>query len=313
MKIVIFDAHSDLPLYIYEERKNGNAVLERSFERFFGDTIKSRVMAIWTPPEKRATALRYGLEVLNNFHKDVIESPSFELVTSVKDMRNVIKDGKVALWLGLEGGEPIEDSLDLLEVFYALGLRVLTLTWSLRNAIGDGVFERTKGGLTNFGIEVLGKAEELGIVVDVSHLNEQGFWDVIETTSFPIIASHSNAYSLCPNPRNLKDDQIKAIAESGGVIGVNAIPSFVDKENPTLDKLVAHIEYIADLAGYEHVGLGFDFVYYLKGWSEKSVKGFENESKIPELLKRLNETFSKREVEAIAFKNFERVFERVVG
>ncbi|MPW39736.1 membrane dipeptidase [Thermococcus sp. 101 C5] len=310
---MIFDAHSDLPTYIYEERKNDNAVLERNFERFFGDTIKSRVMAIWTTPEKRATALRYGLEVLNNLHKDVIESPSFELVTSVKDMRNAIKNGKVALWLGLEGGEPIENSLDLLEVFYALGLRVLTLTWSLRNAIGDGVFERTKGGLTNFGIEVLGKAEELGIVVDVSHLNEQGFWDVIETTSFPIIASHSNAYSLCPNPRNLKDDQIKAIAESGGVIGVNAIPSFVDKENPTLDKLVAHIEYIADLAGYEHVGLGFDFVYYLKGWSEKSVKGFENESKIPELLKRLNETFSKREVEAIAFKNFERVFERVVG
>jgi len=310
---VIFDAHSDLPLYIYEERKNGNAVLERSFERFFGETIRSRVMAIWTPPEKRVIALRHALEVLNNLHKDVIESPSFELVTSVKDMRNAIKNGKVALWLGLEGGEPIENSLDLLEVFYALGLRVLTLTWSLRNAIGDGVFERTKGGLTNFGIEVLGKAEELGIVVDVSHLNEQGFWDVIETTSFPIIASHSNAYSLCPNPRNLKDDQIKAIAESGGVIGVNAIPSFVDKENPTLDKLVAHIEYIADLAGYEHVGLGFDFVYYLKGWSEKSVKGFENESKIPELLKRLNETFSKREVEAIAFKNFERVFERVVG
>lgn len=310
---MIFDAHSDLPLYIYEERKNGNAVLERSFERFFGETIRSRVMAIWTPPEKRVIALRHALEVLNNLHKDVIESPSFELVTSVKDMRNAIKNGKVALWLGLEGGEPIENSLDLLEVFYALGLRVLTLTWSLRNAIGDGVFERTKGGLTNFGIEVLGKAEELGIVVDVSHLNEQGFWDVIETTSFPIIASHSNAYSLCPNPRNLKDDQIKAIAESGGVIGVNAIPSFVDKENPTLDKLVAHIEYIADLAGYEHVGLGFDFVYYLKGWSEKSVKGFENESKIPELLKRLNETFSKREVEAIAFKNFERVFERVVG
>jgi membrane dipeptidase len=313
VKIVIFDVHSDLPLYIYEERKNGNAVLERSFERFFGETIRSRVMAIWTPPEKRVIALRHALEVLNNLHKDVIESPSFELVTSVKDMRNAIKNGKVALWLGLEGGEPIENSLDLLEVFYALGLRVLTLTWSLRNAIGDGVFERTKGGLTNFGIEVLGKAEELGIVVDVSHLNEQGFWDVIETTSFPIIASHSNAYSLCPNPRNLKDDQIKAIAESGGVIGVNAIPSFVDKENPTLDKLVAHIEYIADLAGYEHVGLGFDFVYYLKGWSEKSVKGFENESKIPELLKRLNETFSKREVEAIAFKNFERVFERVVG
>ncbi len=313
MKIVIFDAHSDLPTYIYEERKNGNAVLERNFERFFGDTIKSRVMAIWTTPEKRATALRYALEVLNNFHKDVIESPSFELVTSVEDMRNAIKNGKVALWLGLEGGEPIEDSLDLLEVFYALGLRVLTLTWSLRNAIGDGVFERTKGGLTNFGIEVIGKAEELGIVVDVSHLNEQGFWDVIDTTAFPVIASHSNAYSLCPNPRNLKDDQIKALTERDGVIGINAIPGFVDKESPTLDKMVAHVEYIVDLTGYKHVGFGFDFVYYLKGWSGKSVKGFENESRIPELLKRLSENFSKKEVEAIAFKNFERVFEKVVG
>lgn len=310
---MIFDAHSDLPTYIYEERKNGNAVLERNFERFFGDAIKSRVMAIWTPPEKRAMALRYALEVLNNFHKDVIESQSFEIVTSVKDMRNAIKNGKVALWLGLEGGEPIEDSLDLLEVFYALGLRVLTLTWSLRNAIGDGVFERTNGGLTNFGIEVLGKAEELDIIVDVSHLNEQGFWDVIETTAFPIIASHSNAYSLCPNRRNLKDDQIKAIAERNGVIGVNAIPSFVDNEKPTLEKMITHLEYIVDLVGYKHVGFGFDFVYYLKGWSEKSVEGLENESKIPELLKKLNETFSKKEVEAIAFKNFERVFERVVG
>ena len=310
---MIFDAHSDLPTYIYEERKNGNAVLERNFERFFGEAIKSRLMAIWTPPEKRAMALRYALEVLNNFHKDVIESQSFEIVTSVKDMRNAIKNGKVALWLGLEGGEPIEDSLDLLEVFYALGLRVLTLTWSLRNAIGDGVFERTNGGLTNFGIEVLGKAEELDIIVDVSHLNEQGFWDVIETTAFPIIASHSNAYSLCPNRRNLKDDQIKAIAERDGVIGVNAIPSFVDNEKPTLEKMITHLEYIVDLVGYKHVGFGFDFVYYLKGWSEKSVEGFENESKIPELLKKLNETFSKKEVEAIAFKNFERVFERVVG
>jgi len=250
---------------------------------------------------------------LNNFHKDIIESPSFEFVTSVKEMRNAIKNGKVALWLGLEGGEPIEDSLNLLEVFYALGVRVLTLTWSLRNAIGDGVFERTNGGLTNFGIEVLGKAEELGIIVDVSHLNERGFWDVIETTAFPIIASHSNAYSLCPNPRNLKDDQIKAIAEREGVVGINAIPSFVDKEKPTLEKMIAHLQYVVDLVGYTHAGFGFDFVYYLKRWSEKSVEGFENESKIPELLNRLNETFSKKEVEAITFKNFERVFERVVG
>lgn len=313
---MIFDAHSDLPTYIYEKRKNGrNTILENEFERFFGDVVKARVMAVWTPPEKRPIALRYALEVINNFHKDVIESPSFEFVTTVKDMRKAIKEGKVALWLGLEGGEPIEDSLDLLEVFYALGLRVLTLTWSLRNSIGDGVFERTKGGLTNFGVEVLGKAEELGIIVDVSHLNEQGFWDVIETTAFPIIASHSNAYSLCSHPRNLKDEQIKVIGERDGVIGINAIPAFVDKEKPTLDRMIEHVKYMVDLAGYRHVGFGFDFEYYLRGIVNMSINplnGFENESKIPQLISKLKENFSKKEVKAITFENFKSVFEKVI-
>lgn len=313
---MIFDCHSDLPTYIYEERKNGrNAVLEKTSKRFFGEAIGSRVLAIWTRPEKRATALRYALEVVNTLHKDIIESPSFAFVTTIDEMRNAIKNGKVALWLGLEGGEPIEDSLDLLEIFYNLGVRVLTLTWNLRNAIGDGTFERTKGGLTNFGVEVLGKAEELRILIDVSHLNEQGFWDVIETTAFPIIASHSNVYSLCPNPRNLKDEQIKAIAEKRGVIGINAIPSFIDKKKPTLEKMIKHVEYIADLVGYKHVGFGFDFEYYLRDIVKmdiNSLNGFENESKIPHLINKLKENFSKKEVDAIAFKNFKRVFMRAL-
>ena len=311
---MIFDAHSDLPTYVYDMRKEGRSkVLDNEFKKFFGDHIKARVMAVWTRPDKRAGALRYGLEVVNQLYRDILESERFAIVTTVKGMREAIKNNRVALWIGLEGGEPIEDSLDLLEIFYRLGLRVLTLTWSLRNAIGDGVFERTNGGLTNFGVEVLGKAEELGIVVDLSHINEKGFWDALETTTFPVIASHSNARALCDNRRNLTDEQIKAIAEGGGVIGAVAIPGFVDKEKPTLDKYVEHIIYMVDLAGYQHVGLGFDFVYYLKGWKGEVIEGFENEGRIPALLKKLNERFSKREVEAIAFKNFERVFERIVG
>ncbi|AIF68763.1 membrane dipeptidase [Palaeococcus pacificus DY20341] len=312
---MIFDAHSDLPTYIYDMRKKGkNQVLEENFEKFFGNVVTSRVMAIWTRADKRSIALRYALEVLNAFYKDVSESESFSIVTSVDGMRKAIKSGRVALWLGLEGGEPIEDSLDLLEVFYKLGLRVLTLTWSLRNAIGDGVFERTNGGLTNFGVEVLGKCEELGILVDLSHINEAGFWDAINTTAFPLIASHSNAYALCDNPRNLKDEQIKAIAERGGVIGINAIPIFVDKEKPTLGKMVEHILYMVDLAGYEHVGFGFDFVYYLGGGRDKRVESFfEDESKIPNLIEVLGERMSKKELDAVKFKNFERVFEKVIG
>ncbi|AMQ18594.1 dipeptidase [Thermococcus peptonophilus] len=309
---MIFDAHSDLPTFVYDERKSGaTRVLERNYDRFFGGMITSRVMAIWTRSERRKDATTYGLEVLNSLLKDIDESDSFELVRNVEEMRKTIEEGRVALWFGLEGGEPIGESIELLEVFYRLGLRVLTLTWSLRNAIGDGVFERTNGGLTRFGVEVVGKAEELGVVVDLSHINEAGFWDTLDVTSFPVIASHSNARALCDSPRNLTDEQLKAIAERDGVVGAVAIPSFVDREKPTIEKYVEHIAYMVDLIGHEHVGLGFDFVYYLREWGGKSVEGFENESKIPELLKLLHERFSKKEVDGITFKNFERVFERI--
>ncbi|NJE05051.1 membrane dipeptidase [Thermococcus sp. M36] len=311
---MIFDAHSDLPTFVYDERKKGKTgVLEGNFERFFNSWVSSRVMAVWTRPERRTDATVYGLEVFNALLNDVAESEHFEIVTSTEGMRTAIEEGKVALWLGLEGGEPIGESLDLLEVFYRLGLRVLTLTWSLRNAIGDGVFERTRGGLTNFGVEVVGKAEELGILIDLSHINEAGFWDALDITAFPVIASHSNARELCDHRRNLTDEQIKAIAERDGVIGAVVIPSFIHREHATLERYVEHIAYMVDLAGYKHVGLGFDFVYYLPGWSGKSVDGFEDESRIPALLEKLRENFSEKEVEAITFKNFERVFERVVG
>ncbi|AMM53696.1 dipeptidase [Pyrococcus kukulkanii] len=309
---MIFDAHSDLPTYVYEERGKGKTrILEEKFNEFFNG-ISARVMSIWSRPEKRPVILRYTLEAINRLFKDVEESRKFEIVGNVKEMEEAIKAGKVAFWLGIEGGEPVE-SLDVLEVLYSLGLRVLTLTWSLRNQIGDGVFERTKGGLTNFGVEVVGKAEELGIILDLSHINEAGFWDTLDVTGFPVIASHSNAKTLCDNPRNLTDEQIKAIAERDGVIGAVAIPAFVDKEKPTIEKYVEHIEYMVNLVGYKHVGLGFDFVYYLPGWSGKSIEGLENESKIPKLVELLNERFSKKEVEGITFENFKRVFERVIG
>ncbi len=311
--IRIFDAHSDLPTLVWEERGKGKTgVLESHFEEFFGDYVKARVASVWTPTDKRPFALKYALEAVTRLRKDVAESSKLEIVTSVEGMERVIDEGRVALWVGMEGGEPIE-SLDILEVFHRLGLRVLTLTWSLRNQIGDGVFERTNGGLTNFGVEVVGKAEELGILLDLSHINEAGFWDALDVTSFPVIASHSNARALCDNPRNLTDEQLKAIAERDGVVGAVAIPSFVDKENPTIEKYVEHICYMVDLVGYKHVGLGFDFVYYLKGWGGKSVKGLENEAGIPRLIELLQERFSEKEVEAITFGNFRRVFEDVVG
>jgi len=304
----VFDAHSDLPTLIWKTE----GALREGADKFFGDWVSARVMAVWTPPDKRPRALGYGIEAVNRLRKEVSRTGGFEIVTRVDDMDDALRNGEKALWIGMEGGEPLE-SLDVLEVFHSLGLRVLTLTWSLRNMIGDGVFERTNGGLTNFGVEVVGKAEELGILLDLSHINEAGFWDTLEVTAFPVIASHSNARALCDHPRNLTDEQIKAIAERGGVIGAVAIPSFVDRERPTLNRYVEHIEYMVDTVGYRHVGFGFDFVYYLPGWNGKYIEGFENESRIPVLLEKLRERLSEKEIKAVAFENFKRVFERVIG
>ncbi len=313
----VFDAHSDLPTLIWEKRSRGlrkeaeGLILEREKERFF-QNVASRVMSVWTPPEKRLYATTYALEAFDRLIRDVDESSSFDIVTTAGEMDESINAGRIALWLGMEGGEPLGESLDLLDVFHRLGLRVLTLTWSLRNALGDGVFERTNGGLSNFGAEVVGRCEELGVIVDVSHLNERGFWDVLELTSFPVIASHSNARALRDHVRNLKDEQIKAIAERDGVIGATAVPPFIG-ENPSLDDYVAHVLYMVDLAGHRHVGLGFDFTYYLKGWHGNGVEGFRSEADVPALLKKLEESTSRRELKAVAFENFSRVFERVVG
>ena len=315
--VKVFDAHSDLPTLIWERRGAGfrkepeSLILEREKERFF-QNVASRVMSVWTPLDKRGWPTVYAFEAFNRLIRDVDESSSFDIVTTVKEMDESLKAGRIALWLGMEGGEPLGESLDLLDVFYRLGLRVLTLTWSLRNALGDGAFERTGGGLSSFGVEVVGRCEELGVLVDVSHLNERGFWDTLDVTSFPVIASHSNARALRDHVRNLNDDQIKAIAERDGVIGAIAVPSFMG-DAPSIDDYVAHVTYMVDLVGYRHVGFGFDFTYYLKGLAGNGIRGFENEADIPVLLRKLGENLSEKELRAIAIENFRRVFERVVG
>jgi membrane dipeptidase len=131
--------------------------------------------------------------------------------------------------------------------------------------LGDGKGEiRTKGGLTNFGISVVKEANRLGMIVDVAHLTEPGFWDVIETSQDPIIDSHSNARAVCNHPRNLTDEQVKAIAKKGGVIGLttNAAMTSNEIDKPTVDDLMKHLDYIGGLVGIDHVGLGPDHLEF---------------------------------------------------
>jgi membrane dipeptidase len=157
------------------------------------------------------------------------------LVTSPDELQQAVSQNKIGCMIGVEGGHMIEDKLDNLQALYKKGARYLTLTWNNSTSWAtSGADETTKKdslpfkGLTSFGKQVVRRMNELGMMVDVSHVGEQTFWDVINTTTKPVIASHSCAYSLCPVSRNLKDDQIKAIGKNGGVIHMNFYSGFLD-------------------------------------------------------------------------------------
>ncbi len=208
------------------------------------------------------------------------------------------------------------------------GLRVLGLTHALRTFLADGAYFSTRkagqlGGLTDVGACFLEEAEKLGIVVDVSHLNDPSFWDVIKFARAPVIASHSNCRTLCDHLRNLTDDQIKAVADGGGVVGVNACSVFVDP--PDFEHLVDHLEHIVKVGGVEHAGLGPDFAdYLLIHMTEVEKASLPLDGVMPvqglpgdEAFSRFAEELARRgykpaEIDLIMGENFARVFKSVL-
>jgi len=183
------------------------------------------------------------------------------LVETADDLAALTPDGPIGGILGLEGVEPLAGEMGLLRTFHRLGVRNIGLTWDPRNAAADGSGAGTDSGLTPFGRDLVQACNELGIMVDVSHLNDAGLEDVLQVSSKPIIASHSNARAVFDHRRNLSDEQIRAIAEKGGVIGATFVTHFMkaDYREATLEDLLDHIDHLVQVAGVDHVGIGSDF------------------------------------------------------
>jgi membrane dipeptidase len=193
-----------------------------------------------------------------------------KVVRSVGELSDCLQNGVVAAILHFEGAEPIDPNLDALEVFYRAGLRSLGIVWSRPNAFAEGVPFKfphspdTGPGLTEAGRRLVRECNRLGIMIDLSHLNERGFWDVARLSTAPLVATHSNAHALCPSTRNLTDRQLDAIKESGGMVGVNFGVGFLREDGgrdprTLLEVLVRHIDYLVERMGIEHVGFGSDF------------------------------------------------------
>ncbi len=193
---------------------------------------------------------------------------TFQIATSINDIDNIVKENRVAALATIEGAYGINEDnyLELLRQFYDLGIGVIGLTWNYSNNIGEGCNRiygdktPSQGGLTNLGERVVKEMNRLGILVDVSHLSEETFWGVISTTNSPIIASHSGVYNLKNHQRNLNDQQLIAIKDNAGVVSVVLFPNFLsDKDEVYVKDFVDHIDYIVDLIGVDHVGIGSDF------------------------------------------------------
>lgn len=195
---------------------------------------------------------------------------SFKIIRNLNDIEEALREKKIAALPTLEGGYAFDrdNSKELLKQFLDLGVRVIGFNWNYSNKLGEGASgtyndkddRKSPKGLTKLGKEVIGEMNKLGMLVDVSHMSEETFWDTIEVSKSPIIASHSGVNSLREHPRNLNDKQLKALAENGGVIGMVLCQAFLtDKKTARIKDFVDHIDYAVDLIGVNHVGIGSDF------------------------------------------------------
>ncbi len=329
-KAFTVDAHFDLTYEVANRRERGlQKVVETSYlEQFRAGGVDLLVSAMFIHdyflPEM---GLRRALDQVSYLLEEIEESPgAFRLCRTTAEARAARAAGETALFLSLEGAEPLQNDIRLLRIFYELGVRGLGLVWSRRNYVGDGsTFYDTrsgrKGGLTSFGIDVIEKAEELGMFVDVSHLNDEGFWDVMEVAQQPVIASHSNCRALAKSMRNLTDEQITAIAEKGGVIGMNSINMFVrdNEPNVTVAHMLDHVDHVVKIAGIDHVGLGFDLCDSFKDYlqiedSLPSVDVIKTHAGLGEFTAGLIQRgYSDDNIIAILGGNFMRVFSDILG
>jgi membrane dipeptidase len=316
---IVFDAHCDtLQKVLGGERRLG----ERSEEghadlpRLREGGITAQIFALFVSPNHFPKgAARQALRLLDVFYQELEENADqLTLAATASDIERAKAEGKVAGILSLEGAEALEGDLGVLRAFYKLGVRNIGLTWNLRNAAADGVDEtRSSSGLANFGVQLVQEMNRLGIMIDISHLSPTGVRDVLHVSEAPVIASHSNAYALCPHRRNLTDEQLEGVASKGGVVGVTFVPRFVteDENQATLKRVLDQIDYMVKTMGVDHVGLGSDFDGF---FGPEQVRGLEDVTRLPRLTAGLVERgYSEEDVKKILGGNFLRVFREVVG
>ncbi len=315
---IVIDAHADTLLKLYfaslmRFSSQENDPLHITKEYLEEGNVNVQVFAMFVPPKLEKIGLEVTLEMIA-LAKDLAKEKNFTIIKSSKELGYIShkKESTTGMVLSIEGAIALERNLKILPLVHELGVRNIGITWSRPNLFGEGVNfneKKTGHGLSKDGIQLLEEMENLGMVIDVAHLNYEGYMDVMQFTDAPFIDSHSNAHSICPVSRNLTDDQLEMIGSADGVVGVNFYPKFlsITPEKASINDVIKHIKYIAELIGVKHVGLGSDF----DGIATTPI-GLEDARKMKELVPLLEkEGFSSKETSKIMGGNFERVFRKI--
>ena len=350
---LVFDGHNDtlLDLYLpergdgrtfFERGDAGHLDLPRAREGGFGGGF----FACWAPPDPESGWTEESALTLTEDGYEVADAPPLDpayaretadelikilfkveagsggrikIVRTAEELEACLREGVLAAVLHFEGAENLGPDPGALEDLYEMGLRSLGLVWSRSNAYGHGVPFRfpaspdTGPGLTAAGRELVRECNRLGVLLDLSHLNERGFWDVAETTEAPLVATHSNAYTLCPTTRNLTDGQLDAVRDSDGMVGVNFAVGFLredgkDEEDTPIETVVRHVDYLVEQVGVERVGFGSDFD------GAKVPREIEDASGLPKLFAALRERgYDDAALRKLAHENWVRVLRAIWG
>jgi membrane dipeptidase len=289
----IVDMHFDLPMDLYEKRDRQNVLRTEFLPEIDAGNIGVVGAAIYIEdrylPE---TGLRVALDQIARLFAETQACQRFAICKSFYEIQRAREEGRIALLITMEGAEPLGTDLNLLRVFYELGVRSMGLTHARSNAAGHGgIFAATGSspyGLTGFGRDVVRECEKIGVILDLAHINPAGFDEILSITTRPPIVSHTNVRRYYDIERNISEEQIKMIGERRGVIGINSVLVSAAKQESTLDRYIDHIEHVADLIGIDCVGIGFDFFEFIYcQWPESRRKELAEKFTTPHFIPEL--------------------------
>lgn len=311
----IIDLHCDTIYHLVDNKnlnlKENNLAIDIKKLKSVGSL--AQFFALFIDLDEHKKPFNRAMDMLNKLYEQIdLNYHDIEITRNYEELMSNKKEGKISAFLTIEEGEAIEGSINNLRNFYDLGVRLITLTWNHENSIGypNCNKEYVNKGLKEFGIETVEEMNKLGIIIDVSHLSDGGFYDVAKYSKKPFVASHSNSRSICDHGRNLTDDMIRVISEKGGTIGINFEKSFLREDGriSSVEDMVKHISHIYNVGGSQVISIGSDF----DGIDPKNLE-IGNISMINKLMNGLERSgFKSRDIDKIFFENALRVIKEVL-